>query len=169
MYSRFQSANSSLCQLNLDSGFQSLVRSQTPLSFIPNTTVYDSGFQKQNFTGSGIWGELKTATDRKPIGYQLATAKRGTVHQREFLQHDSHKATCSFRYERQGQTRITPGLAARQLNSMGLPCKKHVLFEVFSDGAKILSQDTMGDVWHWIPALKSTVEMIIQLKVLLVS
>ena len=44
-----------------------------------------------------------------------------------------------------------------------------MLFEVFSDGAKILSRDTMGDVWHWIPALKSMVETIIQLKVLLVS
>ena len=99
----------------------------------------------------------------------MATPKRGTVHQREFLQHDSHKATCSFRYERQGQTRITPGLAARQLNSMELRCREHVLFEVFSDGAKILSRDTMGDLWHWIPALKSTVETIIQLKVILVS
>ena len=145
------------------------MRSQIPCAVfrIPLLTIPDS--KSKILPDSGIWGELKTATDRKPIGYQLATPKRGTVHRREFLQHDSHKATCSFRYERQGQTRITPGLAARQLNSMELPSRKHVLFEVFSDGAKILSRGTMGDVWHWIPALKSMVETIIRLKVLLVS
>ena len=37
----------------------------------------------------------------------------------QVLQHVSHKATCSLRYERQGQTRTTPGLAARQLNNNG--------------------------------------------------
>ena len=70
-----------------------------------------------------------------------------------FYKHDSHKATCSLRYERQGQARATPGLAARQLKSMGLLCKRHLLSSVFIDGAKILLRAMMVDVLQGNPAL----------------
>lgn len=60
-----------------------------------------------------------------------------------FLQHVSHSATCSLRYERQGQTRTTPGQAARQLNNMGWVWSTQLLSVVFSDGAKILSRKNL--------------------------
>lgn len=69
--------------------------------------------------------------------------------------HGSHKATCSLRYDRQGQTRTTPGLAARQLNSSGLLCSRHVLSDMLSDGAKILSRDVVQVSLQGKPALKT--------------
>ena len=71
-----------------------------------------------------------------------------------FSRHVSHNATCSLRYERQGQRRTTPGLAARQLNRSDWLCSRHMLFEVSHDGAKILSRDTVVDALQDIPALK---------------
>lgn len=60
-----------------------------------------------------------------------------------FGQQVSHNATCSLRYERQGQRRTTPGLAARQLNSSGWLCNRHVLSAVSNEGARMLSRDTV--------------------------
>lgn len=58
---------------------------------------------------------------------------------RLFLQHVSHSAACSLRYERHGQIRTTPGKAARQLNNIGWVCSTQMLSVVFIDGAKMLS------------------------------
>ena len=58
---------------------------------------------------------------------------------RLFLQHVSHIATCSLRYERHGQIRTSPGKAARQLNNIGWVCSTQMLSVVFIDGAKMLS------------------------------
>ena len=58
-----------------------------------------------------------------------------------FGQQVSHNATCSLRYERHGQRRTTPGLAARQLNSNGWLCSWHLLLAVSSEGARILSRN----------------------------
>lgn len=58
-------------------------------------------------------------------------------------QHDWHKATCSLRYERQGQRRWTPGPAARQLNSRGWLCSQQPPSAEWKAGAKRLSRNTM--------------------------
>lgn len=60
-----------------------------------------------------------------------------------FSRHVSHNATCSLRYERQGQRRTTPGLAARQLNSSGWLCSRQVLPAVTNEGAKMLSRNVV--------------------------
>ena len=58
--SGFQVLNSSLCQWNLDSGFQIVSGIPDSLSSIPDSKVQHFGFHKQNFPGfrsPQAWGE----------------------------------------------------------------------------------------------------------------
>lgn len=89
------------------------------------------------------------------MGASAEESKEGTSNKPVPLpvdQQDSHKATCSLLYERQGQTRRTPGLAARQLNSSGWLCNRHTLFVVLTAGATRLSSTSVD--LHWKLALE---------------
>ena len=56
--SGFQVLDSSICQWNLDSGFQSFVGFRIPWAVFSDSKTQDSGFHKQNFPGFSYMGRI---------------------------------------------------------------------------------------------------------------
>ena len=68
--SGFQVLDSSICQWNLDSGFQSLLVFRIPWAVIPDSKEQDSGFHRQNFPAFWI---QSAKISRIPLHQQLYT------------------------------------------------------------------------------------------------